>query len=107
MSRKRMAGRLEGTHAFLHDRLPEARTRGRFLDEIDIATEERDQAFAQRLQAGKMIEASQGESHPWTHRQIHVRRAGCIAPGKRPEQGYRLDATRSQLGLVRTKNRQQ
>jgi hypothetical protein len=56
MLRNRMAGRLEGTHTFLHNHRPEARTHHRFLDQVDLTTEQRGEPPTQSLQSAKMVE---------------------------------------------------
>ena len=102
-----MAGRLEGTYAFLRDYLPEARTHGRFLDQIDWATKQRRQPFTQRLQSPEMIEAPRREAGARPHRQVHVGRIGRVVTGNRAKQRDRLNACRPELRLMRPQHRQQ
>ena len=82
MSRKRTAGRLEGTHALLGDRLPEARPGGGFLYEIDVASEEFGQAVAQGLQPAEMIEAARREASTGSYGQVHIGGAGFFVAGE-------------------------
>ena len=58
MSRNRTAGRLEGTHAFPLNHVPEPRTHGRFLNQIDVTMEERGEHLSELFQPAKMIEPS-------------------------------------------------
>jgi hypothetical protein len=51
-----MAGRLEGTHAFLRNHRPEARAHRRFLNQIDLTTEQRGEPPTQFLQLAEMVE---------------------------------------------------
>src|SRR5271166_3146556 len=107
MSRNRMAGRLEGTHAFLGNHRPEARTHGRFLNQIDLTTEQRGESPTQVLQPAKMVEPPGREACTRPDRQIHVGRIGRVATRQRTEQGDRLDALRTELRLMRPENSQQ
>ena len=74
-----MAGRLEGTHTFPFDHLPQTRARSRLLDEVDVAAQQRAQAIAQRVQSAEMIEPASGKPDAGTHRQVHIRSAGGVA----------------------------
>ena len=101
------AGRLEGTHAFLRNHLPEARTHRRFLNQIDITAEEHGEPLAQSLQPAKMIKSPGREPCTRPDRQIHVGHPICVAARERAKQRDRLDAARSELRLMRPKNSQQ
>jgi len=82
MSRKRIAGRLDGTHALARDHLAEVRPGGGSLYEIDVASEEFGEAAAQSLQPAEMIEAARGEAGTGSYRQVHIRGAGSFLTGE-------------------------
>ena len=107
MSRNRTAGRLEGTHAFPLNHVPEPRTHGRFLNQIDVTMEERGEHLSELFQPAKMIEPSGRESDTRPDCQIHVRRVGCLAARQRAKQCDCLHTLRPQLRLVSAKNSQQ
>src|SRR5271167_4087514 len=107
MSRNRMAGRLEGTHAFLRNNRPEVRTHRRFLNQIDLTTEQRGELPTKVLQPAKMVEPPGREACSRPDRQIHVGRVGRVATSERAERGDRLAALRAELRLVRPENCQQ
>ncbi len=58
ISKKRVAGRLEGTHAFPFDRLAQTRAKGGLLDKVDRAAEQHYQVVAQRIHAPEMIKST-------------------------------------------------
>jgi hypothetical protein len=64
MLRNRMAGRLEGTHTFLHNHRPEAQTHRRFLDQVDLTTEQRGEPPTQSLESAKMVEPPDETPNP-------------------------------------------
>ena len=107
MSRKRIAGRLEGTHAFLLDDALKARIARWFLYQIDVAPQQRDKMFPQIFDLTEVIEAAGGEPRARADGQIHVGFRAPLAARNGAEQGDRFDAPRTQRGFVRAKGRKQ
>ncbi len=68
ISRKRPAGRLEGTHTVTFDHLPQMPARSRLLDEVNVTAQQNAQAIAEGVQSAEMIEPAGGEPDPGTHR---------------------------------------
>ncbi len=95
-----MAGRLEGTHTFLRDDLPQMRARSTLLDEVNIAAQQSAQALAQGVKAPEVIKPAGGKSDPGPYRQIHVGCAGSVATHRRSEQCQRLDPACPQLRFM-------
>src|SRR5580658_9497855 len=97
ISRNRIVGRLEGTHAFLLDDALEARIPRWFLYQIDVASQQRAKVFPQIFDLTEVIEAAGGEPRARADGQIHVGVRAPLAARNGTEQGDCFDAPRAQL----------